>query len=274
MRVGERTVRSVWDGSWTFPAELAYPSQTRQDWERHRTHLDADGNFQIGIGGFLVETGSRNILVDLGFGEPTSTFPQFEAKFLDNLAALGQTPEDITDVVLTHVHADHFGWASRDGRPVFTNATYRCHLKDWELYVTKGEPQPLAGPLGFPSTDATYWLGPVQDRFEHWDGDVTIAPGVDVVEAAGHTPGHTVVVVSSGEERAVLLGDVAHSPVELIEPEWQMIGDHDPELSKETRASLVREFAGTGARMAGSNFKDLRFGRIETTKGHLEWIYD
>lgn len=274
MRIGSLEVQSVWDGFWTFPVELMFPSQAPEDWARHETHLDPDGRFRMDVGGYLVRTDTRTMLVDLGYGAPTSFFPQFEAKFLESLAALGQSPVDITDVILTHLHFDHFGLASRDGRPVFPNATYRCHLKDWDVFVTEGAPQPFADALGLPSANAGHWLDPVQDRLEPWAGDTTIAPGIDVLDAPGHTPGHSVVLLSSGGDRALLLGDVVHTPVELVEPAWQMIGDDDPAQSRRTRDSLVSEFAGTDTRIAAGHFPDLRFGRLVTDGENINWLYE
>ena len=65
---------------------------------------------------------------------------------------------------------------------------------------------------------------------ETWTSDLAIAPGVDLRAAPGHTPGSTVVVISSGTERAILLGDAVHCPVELLEEEWEFMADVDPRL--------------------------------------------
>jgi len=53
---------------------------------------------------------------------------------LNNLAALGVQPEQVTDVIFTHLHFDHVGWASADGVRVFPNAVYRCDARDWEHF--------------------------------------------------------------------------------------------------------------------------------------------
>ena len=98
------------------------------------------------------------------------------------------TPAEVTDVLFTHLHFDHIGWASVDGVPTFPNATYRCDRRDWDHFVGSDDA-------------ATAQLRPVEDRFEPWDGDVTIAPGVDTRLCAGHTPGSALIVLSSGDQR-------------------------------------------------------------------------
>src|SRR5690606_23000821 len=53
-----------------------------------------------------------------------------------SLSALGVAREDVTDVVYTHLHADHIGWATRDGQPYFPNATHHCDRRDWDHFVS------------------------------------------------------------------------------------------------------------------------------------------
>jgi glyoxylase-like metal-dependent hydrolase (beta-lactamase superfamily II) len=188
-------------------------------------------------------------------------------------------PEEVTDVIFTHLHFDHIGWASRDGVPVFPNATYRCDSRDWEYFVDPpaelaaqplDEDNPMA-PLVAPGSGRAL-LEPVESRLDAWDGDSALLPGLDVRLAAGHTPGSGVMVLSSGTARAVLLGDVAHCPVELLEDEWAGIGDVDAELARRTRVALMREFEGTDVPLVASHFPGLRFGRVLAGQGKRQWV--
>ena len=78
-------------------------------------------------------------------------------------------------------------------------------------------------------------------------------------------------VLSSGSERALLLGDVVHCPVELLEAEWASLGDVDQALAVRTREALAREFEGTGTPMAGPHFPGMRFGRLLPGIGRRYW---
>jgi hypothetical protein len=90
--------------------------------------------------------------------------------------------------------------------------------------------------------------------------------------APGHTPGSGVMVLSSGTARAVLLGDVAHCPVELLEDEWAGIGDVDPELARRTRVALMREYEGLDVPITASHFPGLKFGRLLSGEGKRQWV--
>ena len=273
MRVGEFEILPVLDGSLSAPPAVMYENVSEADWAPHKQFLDANGMIQIDTGGFLVRDGSRTMLIDIGVGF-VERLPQFGGQFLESLTAHGVQPSDITDVLFTHLHFDHIGWASRDGKAVFPNATYRCHAKDWDYFITRAFPQhSMAQMVGLPM-ETNVWLDGVLDRFEMWDRDANLFPGIDVRDAPGHTDGSTVIVVSSGEERAVILGDAVHCPVELLEPEWALIGDVDPELAKRTREALAREYEGTNIPLSAPHFPGMKFGRLLPAQGRTNWVFD
>jgi glyoxylase-like metal-dependent hydrolase (beta-lactamase superfamily II) len=268
VKIGDIELRQVLDGSVRVPP-TAMLSKPGDDWSPHRDLLDADGMMQLDMGGCLVRTGDRVMLVDCGMGAIPGT--EFGA-FLTSLAALGVAPADVTDVVLTHLHFDHIGWTSDGTRPVFPNATYRCDERDWAWFV--GPDAHRDEHLFEGALDATARLDPVAAHVETFRGDTNLAPGVDVREAPGHTPGSAVVVVSSGTDRAMLLGDVVHCPAELLEDEWTMIADIDPAMAARTREALARELEGSDVRVAGTHFPGLRFGRVLPGTGLRQWRYD
>ncbi|MBV9254592.1 MAG: MBL fold metallo-hydrolase, partial [Actinobacteria bacterium] len=80
------------------------------------------------------------------------------------------------------------------------------------------------------------------------------------------------VVLSSGDQRAMLLGDVVHCPIELLEDEWAGLGDVDPALAKRTRNALARELEGTDVPAAAAHFPGLQFGRLLAGEGRRRWI--
>lgn len=272
MRLGDgMRVDSVHDGCWHLPATLVFGGTTGDDWSPHREFLSDDGLLPLELGAFLVRTGDQVVLVDAGFGP--SDDPAF-GRLLDGLAGLGVAPGDVTDVVLTHLHFDHVGWTGVDGTAVFDRATYRCASADWDFFCGPSphdEDLALQAVGGVPAFER---LRPLADRFEVWDGDRTVAPGVDVRSAPGHTPGSTVVVLSSGDDRAVLLGDVVHCPAELMEDEWTGIADVDPALASRTREAWKRELEGTDVPASAAHFPGLRFGRLLPGTGAGRWVFE
>ena len=270
MRVGAVTIEGVSDGSLPVPPGLLF-NKSDQDWLQHSQFLDHDGMLPIEFGGFLVRHAERVVLIDTGLG-PGST-PERTGMFMRNLSALGVQPAEVTDVVLTHLHFDHLGWATDGERRLFEGATYRCHEADWEFFMGS---KPFDDSLAVSSMggrSSSELLPPIEHRLETWSDDASILPGIDVRSAPGHTPGSTVVVISSGTERAMLLGDVVHCPAELLSDDWEMIGDVDRQLAQRTREALAKELEGSDIPATASHFPGLKFGRLLAASGRRQWNF-
>ena len=258
MQLGNIHVDAVLDGTSTFAATelLVRPGYEGDPWAEHEGMLTAEGLLELPVGSFLVRTGDRVVLVDAGLGT-LNAGPHRGGRLLDNLAAIGVRPEDVTDVVLSHLHFDHVGWTTSKGRIVFGNATYRCHEEDWAHFVTAPDAEP----------GAVRKLSPLEGQLELFTDGATLAPGVDARSAPGHTPGSTIVVLSSGTQRAMLLGDAVHCPFELTENDWEAVFDVDRELARRTREALARELEGSDVLLGAPHFPGLEFGRLLAGEG-------
>jgi glyoxylase-like metal-dependent hydrolase (beta-lactamase superfamily II) len=117
-------------------------------------------------------------------------------------------------------------------------------------------------------------LAPVANRLETWDTDTNLFPGVDVRLAPGHTPGSSVVVLSDGAARAMLLGDMVHCPLELSEDDFDLLVDVDMELAQRTRVAYARELERDDIPIAASHFPELRFGRLLSGEGRRRWTFE
>jgi len=211
------------------------------------------------IGCFLIRTADRVVLVDAGLGPQQQQLADgmqlVGGQLLTRLAAVGTAPENITDVVCTHLHSDHIGWLfDLEARPVFGYATIWFGASDWDHFVNgPGDMYPHVRD-GFRRLHSSL-LRPV-------DRDVSVAPGVTTLSTPGHTPGHLSVLITSGRERALLLGDAITCPLQLDEPAWHSMGDMDVALADHTREQLWREMEQPRVIGVGSHFPDLRFGRV------------
>ncbi|MCL4422515.1 MAG: MBL fold metallo-hydrolase [Actinobacteria bacterium] len=264
MRVGDIEIQPVHDGHATEPARevLTRPDYPGDPWACHTDLLDAQGNLNLSLGGFLIRSSSRLILVDAGVGRVDND-KYHGGAFLDSLHLLGVSPEEVTDVVFTHLHFDHVGWATQKGRVVFPNAAYRVHTADWAHFVESPEANP----------GAVRKLVPLASQLIPFDRDTTIAPGLDTRHSPGHTPGSTVFVVSSQGERALLIGDIAHCVIELTDPTWEAVFDVNPTAARATRAILSDEVAGSPDALAAAHFPGLRFGRLITVEGKRRFVF-
>jgi glyoxylase-like metal-dependent hydrolase (beta-lactamase superfamily II) len=266
MRISEFDVSPIIDVVGRRKPTGLYVGTTDAEWAPHRGLLDADGMLESAIGGFLIlGCGDRVILVDAGLGGHPSAGPFAglppERSLLANLSERGVGPDDVTDVVFTHLHADHTGWATKRGEVIFGSATYWCDESDWAHFIG-------------PDPGTTRKLRPISSRLRTWDSGQTLFPGFDVVQAPGHTPGSAIIVLSAGSERAMLLGDVVHCAVELLDSEWEGIGDVDPVLAQRTKENLAREIEGTEVKVAAAHFPGLRFGRLLYAEGRRSWMFD
>jgi glyoxylase-like metal-dependent hydrolase (beta-lactamase superfamily II) len=262
MKIGDVVVEPIVDGVMKA-RPTAFRGTTEQDWAPHRRFLDADGMLEFALGGFLVRApGGGVVLVDAGIGPRSGEMMSGNGTYtggalLESLARHNVRPEDVTDVIFTHLHFDHVGWASNEGAVVFPNAKYRCDTRDWNHFKDSERVQSI--------------LSPIEGRLTTWDGSGPLCPGIDTMSAPGHTPGSTILVVSSGAARGMLLGDVVHCPVELLDDEWAGLGDVDAELAKRTRNALAREIEGTDTPVAAAHFPGMVFGRLLAANGRRSW---
>lgn len=267
--VGDIQVTYLPDGEGHFVPTGMFPASHPDAWADHTRWLDDDGRYVVTIGAFLIRTGDRRILVDLGLGADVDIeIPEFatakSGKFLDSLAEAGLQPTDIDTVVYTHLHSDHTGWTS-DGEQALTfpNAEHLVGSTEFEFWRANGD-LPFAPP-------ANGVLDPLEGRLSVTSDGQAVAPGVTLRATAGHTPGHQTVVVSSGTDRAVIMGDIMHCPVQLVEPEWSVLFDIDAAMARTTRDKLLDELEGTDVRVACGHFPEAAFGRVVRGEGKRYW---
>lgn len=254
MRIGDIEILPVRDGTtWELADDMLHRPGVEDPWSCHPGAVDEHGRLHFDVGGFLIRSNDRLILVDAGVGRVNKGRHQ-GGKFLESLAAYGVQPQDITDVLFTHLHFDHVGWAAQQGSVIFTNAAYRVHAADWDFFVETPDAHP----------GALSKLRPLESRLELFDQDLTLAPGIDARHSPGHTPGSTVYIVSSHGSRALLLGDTVHTTAELSETDWEALMDIDRAAGTAVRRALSEELADSPDLVTAAHFPDFRFGRVIT----------
>lgn len=262
MNIGDFDIQAINDGSGTEQAaEIISRFSDAEAWRGHPEEFGHDGRWTFPVGGFLIRGGGRVILVDAGVG-PIDEGGYVGGGLPASLRAHGVEPEAVTDVLFTHLHFDHVGWASVEGRATFPRATYRVHLADWERFVEGPDAVERVRDI----------LLPVADRFELFEGDLTVVPGVVARWTPGHTPGSVVVAVTSGGERALLLGDTVHSVVQLAEDDWTVVWDDDPVAASLARNALADEAAERGDAVVAAHFPGQAFGTVVSSGGPRRFV--
>lgn len=264
MHIGSMTVESVIDGEIRRTFEQLYTSAPAEQLARARAEYadPISGEIAMTIGSQVVRDGDRVVLFDAGLGpNPTGAF--VGGTFRSALRARGLSPGDITDVVFTHLHADHIGWSTREGRPFFANATYHCDQRDWDHFMSEHyeiPPWELASTR--PEQDAArVRLAPLADRIAFWEGDAEVLPGIRAIDAAGHTPGTDVFRLESDGSAGLLLGDVVHSVPELLH-DWQFPVHADADAALRAIARVRSELVQEGIPCSAAHFTGMTWGCV------------
>lgn len=270
--IGNLEVLVVSDGFARAPGTMYFQGTTQEQWEPHKRWLDHEGNVEFPFSCYLVRSGDRTILIDTGLGQ-INMMGFTGGSLISELASAGVKPEQIDTVFITHLHVDHCGTVAHvDGDnawPAFPNATYIWTAEE-HAHWTGGV---LDSAFVTPNQKA-YMKGmftAMDSRFKPAADGQAIAPGVSVIACPGHTPGHAGIVLSSGTERAFILGDAISCPVQLTETEWSGLGDMDPKLARKSQEVVAREAEATGALLTAAHFPGLTFGRVVMGEGKRYW---
>ena len=269
--IGDLEVLVLSDGEARAPGTMYFPGSTPEAWEPHKRWLDHSGNVVFPFTCFLIRSGGKTVLIDTGLG-PVNMFGFTGGALVAELAKAGVEPADIDTVFVTHLHVDHCGTVAvvegESARPTFPNATYRWTTTEHAYWSTG-----LETSFGTPDQKAYMraMFAAVEGRVDAADDGATIAPGITVIGTPGHTPGHAGVIVSSGSQRAFILGDAISCPVQLTETEWSGMGDLDKELARRSQEVVAREAEATGALLTAAHFPGLTFGRVLTGEGKRYW---
>jgi glyoxylase-like metal-dependent hydrolase (beta-lactamase superfamily II) len=167
----------------------------------------------------VIDAGTQRVLVDMGAGNLTED----TGKLVASMQAAGIDPGSITSVIITHAHPDHIGGAlDSEGKPAFKNTRYFIWKGEWDFWFSE---EAATGKLAWFAEKQRPLLLPLQDRMTFVMQEGEVLPGIGVLAAPGHTPGHMVVTVSSGGERLMYIGDTVLSPLHLEHPDWTPVYD-------------------------------------------------
>lgn len=249
LRVGEIEVLVISDGVLPLPASTLATNAEPADvaaWLDRR--LQPPDVYKWPLNVVVVRSGGRTVLVDAGIGEEfPKDLPQSAGHLAKRLMAAGVDPVSITDVVITHLHVDHVGGLLADGlqgrlRPEVPIHVAAAEIEFWESpdfsrNTFAGMPEVLR-------SAAARFIDRYRKQLRPFNIEHVVAPGVVVRRIGGHTPGHSVVRISSGKDRLTFLGDAVFQD-HFDRPDWYNAFDHDPEEAVRVRTRLLNDLAAT-----------------------------
>ncbi|WP_200797697.1 MBL fold metallo-hydrolase [Streptoalloteichus hindustanus] len=276
-QLGEVEISRVieWQGEFG-PARHLVPDSPPELWRDNEPALAPDhwlpgtDTCRGAIQTWVLRSEGRVILVDTGLGNDRDRpqnplFDHLTTGYLDQLAEAGVRPQDVDTVVNTHLHTDHVGWNTmlRDGEwvPTFPNATYLIHRADHDFYDPRNAHRRRA-----PRDDQERLrqegdllvhadsIAPILGQAVLWEDDHRIDGNLSLEHTPGHTPGSAILHLSSGTDRAVFVGDVLHSPVQIFQPDHSSCFCENPREAATTRRRVLERAADTGELVVPAHF--------------------
>ena len=240
-----------------------------------RDELTADHELEpieLSINAYLINTGSHLVLIDTGAGE---LFGPSSGLLLANIVAAGYRADQIDTILLTHIHADHSGGLSINGRPQFPNATVYVNRQDVAYWLNKEEElkAPASARKTFEQSQATVNPYVEAKRLVEIKSGSELVPGFTARSAPGHTPGHTAYLVESQGHNLLLWGDTIHSAeVQFSHPQVTVQYDVKPDEAAQTREQLL-DFAAKTAMLVGSDHISFPgLGHVRKVGDGYSWI--
>ncbi len=272
MQVGAIRVTALSDG--TVPQDLhqKLTNTTPAETDQLLTHADLQNPVETSVNVYLLEMAGRLVLVDTGAGDlmgPTT------GHLLTALRAAGYQPAQITDVLLTHIHADHSGGLLAGDQLAFPNATVHVSQTEADYWLSDANlaQAPAAAKKTFLAGRAKVQPYAAAGKLKLFTGNVELWPGLRTVASAGHTPGHSFYALESQGQQLVFWGDLIHAAaVQFPKPSITIVYDLAPQLAAATRAKACAEAVKQGYWVAADHVSFPGIGHVRANGPGYEWV--
>jgi glyoxylase-like metal-dependent hydrolase (beta-lactamase superfamily II) len=273
MMLGDFQVTALSDGTADLPVGklLTHVKAAKVAARLKRVYLKDP--VQTSVNGFLINTGTKLVLVDTG---AANLFGPTLGNLAANLKAAGYTPEQIDEIYITHMHPDHVGGLMAGDKMVFPNAVVRADKRDADFWLSQAnlDKAPQDGKGFFQGAMASLNPYVAAGKFKPFEGNTDLVPGVRALASHGHTPGHTTYVAESKGEKLVLIGDLVHvASVQFPDPSVTIQFDSNPKAAQAQRERAFSDAAKNGYWVAAAHIAFPGIGHIRTAgKKGYDWV--
>ena len=230
------------------------------------------GPLETSVNAFLVNTGTRLVLVDAGAG---TLFGPTLGKLLASLQTAGYKPEQVDDIFITHMHPDHVGGLSANGQRVFPNATLHADKRDSDFWLSQAnlDKAPEGAKGFFQGAMASVNPYVAAGKYQPFEADGEPVPGIRTLASAGHTAGHTSYVVESKGQQLLVIGDLIHvAAVQFAEPGVTISFDSDAKAATASREKVFKLAAGDGALVGAAHLQFPGLGHLRAAGKAWQWV--
>jgi len=278
MMVGDFEVTALSDGTNSLPVAALLRNVSAGELKKQLAAAFLKDPVETSFNAFLVNTGSKLVLIDTGAG---TLMGPGTGHLLANLQAAGYQPEQVDEVYLTHMHGDHIGGMITGDERTFPNAVVRADSKEAKYWLNAQEmnraPKEARGQFEAAQNHFNPYVA--SGQFQTFDGaaagarGVTLVPGIRALATHGHTPGHTSYMIESHGAKLLVLGDLVHvSAVQLPKPAVGIRFDIDPPAAIEQRAHVFADAAAQGYWVAGAHLSFPGIGHLRRAGAGYVWL--
>jgi glyoxylase-like metal-dependent hydrolase (beta-lactamase superfamily II) len=267
MMLGDFEITALSDGTHAFPIDTVMTNIAPAEISKDLADADLQAPVQGSINAFLVNTGNKLILIDTGAG---ALYGDCCGKLQANLRAAGYRPEQVDEILITHLHKDHAG-----GVGAFPNAVLRLSQAEADYWLTPAnkEQAPVFLSSFFDAAQAAIAPYRAAGRFKPYKNFGPLETGVTALAAPGHTPGHASYLLQSRGRQLLIWGDIVHvSAIQLPHPGATVKYDSSEADARATRAGLLQTAAEQHLLIAAAHIAFPGLGRIRRHDGVYEWL--
>lgn len=239
-KVGDIEVTAFHEGTGPRPLDAQFVRNAPLDQVQGalaKAFLPTD-KLNITFTALALKTGGKTVVIDTGFADNGSPM---QGGLYRNLPAAGIDPKSVDVVVFSHFHGDHInGGRLKDGALAYPNAQMMVPEPEWRFWMD--DSRMASAPDGMkPNFQAVRRVfGPEAAKVEKFAWGKEIVPGVTALEAPGHTPGHTIFAVQSGNGRLMVVSDITNHPALFVRnPDWSAVFDMDADMARTTRRRVL-----------------------------------
>jgi glyoxylase-like metal-dependent hydrolase (beta-lactamase superfamily II) len=227
---------------------------------------------ELSVNGYLIKKGNDLILVDAGTAE---AYGPTLGHLTESLRRAGYQPEQISAVLITHIHIDHTGGLMDKGKLAFPNATIYISKPEIDFWLTAESKRKAPEGLKNYFVQAKATVGPYlkAGKVKTFEYDKEILPGILPLASPGHTPGHTFFSLESKGMKMLFWGDILHAAaIQFADPAVTIVYDVDPSAAAAQRKKAFREAAINGYLVAADHLSYPGIGRIRTEGKSYLWV--
>lgn len=271
-KIGDFELIALSDGTLPIPADQLFTNVKPGEVAARLAKTYQSPHVDASINAYLIKAGDRLVMVDAGTGELYG--PNLN-KLSASLKAAGYAPEQITDILVTHIHTDHTGGLMDGERMVFPNATLHIERKEIDFWFDPAQRAKASKSNDKYFVEAATKVGPYKaaGRVQTFDGATELFPGIRAEPAPGHTPGHTFYTLQSKGEKLVFWGDLLHvAEVQFPRPDITILFDIDPKAAAATRQRAFAQAVQGGYWVAGDHVSFPGVGHLQADGKGYRWI--